>query len=326
MATSFPSSQYRYSGLRYSFTGGLYLSNDRTGTLFTLDPSKVHEFSYVNRLGDFCLTGELLYTDVTGLVINFMHQQYVMLEIAHTPLDEKFDGQIAVQTPRADEAFAHVFLVTDIAIEDRDETAIRYRIRAVSTNWFDCVKTIDYTNYGKQPEQVFKILRSCMQTSGLQLDGDSFDAVQSAVSLNYITNGNDNLFTISKYLLNKTCYYDARDGSMRFVCYDDIKRKYGIFDMSNPHGDKLGGNRIVVSMDKSSFEQMTASEQTQFASVVQLPKTSVFKSLFNRKVSDFDYSKNEFTSSAIGTNTLASLYNSHGCGNSLTYKKLHGIE
>jgi len=96
MATTFPSSQYRYSGLRYNFTGGLYLAGDRLNTLFPLDPSKVHEFSYINRLGDLCLTGELVYTDTTGLVINFMHKQYVMLEITHTPLDEKFDGRFAV--------------------------------------------------------------------------------------------------------------------------------------------------------------------------------------------------------------------------------------
>jgi len=145
------------------------------------------------------------------------------------------------------------------------------------------------------------------------------------VSLHYITNGNDNLFTILKYLLNKTYYYDDRDGTMRFICYDDLALKYGVFDMSTPHGDKPNGNRILVSMDKSSFEQMTAAEQTQLASVVQLPKTNVFKSLFNRKVSSFDYAANEFTSSAIETNSLANLYNSHGCGNDLTYKKLSGI-
>jgi len=133
------------------------------------------------------------------------------------------------------------------------------------------------------------------------------------------------VFTISKYLLNKTCYYDSRDGSMRFICYDDVRKKYGVYDMSSPRGDKPNGNKIVVSMDKSSFEQMTAKEQTHLASVVQLPKTSVFKSLFNRTISVFDYQANEFTSSAIGTETLANLYNSHGDTSDRTYKKLHGI-
>lgn len=324
MASEFPSSQYKYSGYRYNFTGSMYIMESPETTHFALNPTNVHEFSYVNRLGDLCLTAELVYTDDTGMLINFIHSQYVIFEVAHTVLDEKFDGGIAVQIPRAADSFSHSFLVTNIGIEDRDKTSIRYRISMVSVNWFDCIKTIDYTNYRKEPVQLFDILKACMQSAGLKIDGKSFDSVKSAVNLNYITNGNDNVFTISKYLLNKLCYYDDKDNSMKFIRFNDLTGKYGLFDINCPHGEKAKGNRILVSMDKSSFEQMTAQEQTQFASVVQFPKTSVFKSLFNRKIASYDFSTNEFATSSIATDTLANLYNAHGETES-TNKKMHGI-
>jgi hypothetical protein len=56
--------------------------------------------------------------------------------------------------------------------------------------------------------------------------------VKSVVSLNYITQLNDNLFTVLKYLFHKLYYnFDKKDDSMKFVVYDWFNNKYRLLDL-----------------------------------------------------------------------------------------------
>ena len=43
--------------------------------------------------------------------------------------------------------------------------------------------------------------------------------------MNYITNGNDNLFTASKFLLDKLYYGSPRAESMVFVFWNELLKK-----------------------------------------------------------------------------------------------------
>jgi hypothetical protein len=43
--------------------------------------------------------------------------------------------------------------------------------------------------------------------------------------MNYITNGNDNLFTVSKFLLDKLYYGVPRAESMVFIFWNEIKKR-----------------------------------------------------------------------------------------------------
>ena len=105
----------------------------------------------------------------------------------------------------------HDFFVTKIEILDRQGTVVTYRIHMVSVNWLNLSSTVNYTNYGKNPEQLFDIIKNLIKLAELEVDENTFSVVKSDVKLNYITNGNDTVASCIKYLLSKMIYYKQHD-------------------------------------------------------------------------------------------------------------------
>ena len=107
-----------------------------------------------------------------------------------------------------------------------------------------------------------------------------------------MTNGNDDLFTATKYLLNRLYYTQDRDDSLKFIMYDEHSEKYKMFDVKQLDQQKSGMNSIILAMNKSTLEHMTYDSPNKLASVVSYPKTSTIKAIFNREVSTYDLSSN----------------------------------
>ena len=85
----------------------------------------------------------------------------------------------------------------------------RYKLQLVSSNIFKCLTVLNYTNYAKEPEKIFDIVKKLISQAELTPDGDTFGQVCSPVKMFYITNGNDNLLTSVKYLMNKQYYFNS---------------------------------------------------------------------------------------------------------------------
>lgn len=159
-----------------------------------------------------------------------------------------------------------VFLIQSINILQRADNYIKYKINFVSLNIYNCLSTIDYSCYGHWNTTILDILRDCIQHVRLKVDQASFDMVKSDVRLDYITNGNDNLFSIFRYLMNKMYYYRTKDDSLKFLLWDTFKEQYRMIDLKNRH--TLGRHdQMVLSLMKSDKESMTTPERTQLATV-----------------------------------------------------------
>jgi hypothetical protein len=114
-------------------------------------------------------------------------------------------------------------------------------------NWFNCIATIRYSNYGKDKETPLQIIKNILVDNNLKVD-DSFDKVQTNVKINYITNGNQNILTAIDYLLSKMYYfYDSKDDSFKCIYYNDLLHEYGIFDMKD-QTSIIGSSTILVSL------------------------------------------------------------------------------
>ena len=265
MALSFPSNEYKYGGLRYNLLAKLYIEGAREETETGLNTEKILKFEYVNRLNELCLTGTLEYVDDVGRVQNFMNFQYVILDVQHAVMEEEYDGpDIATCKTIPEASFRHEFVVDRFEITDRDENRVTYRLSLVSRNWFACAKTIDYSTYAGPKKPILEILRTCMADqgyAGLNVSQASFDEAQVPVEIDYVTNGNDNLFTVKDYLLKRTFYLGQRDSSVKFVWYNDLANLYGIFDLARPYALADGCGHILLSMGKSSFENVTAQDR-----------------------------------------------------------------
>ena len=124
---------------------------------------------------------------------------------------QKNDDGVVIEKMDDEQKFIHTFVITDIKVISRSASIVKYEIDFVSNNWFKCIANVDFTNYNRDPEQIFDILKACLKNNDLMIDNKTFNKVKSAVKTHYITNTNDNLFSIVKYLMHKMYYFEDKD-------------------------------------------------------------------------------------------------------------------
>lgn len=308
MGISYPSVQFKYAGSRYNFVAVMYADKDPQAG-YVLNNKFISQFYYINALNSLVLEGELDYADNEGKIINFIQSTFLNIDIGLTKCKENSDGSISIQELDSKYQFKHSFIVNSIEVVGRDENVIQYKFHLVSDNWLKCAQTLDYTNYDRDPEPVLSVLQACIEQNQLETDISSFQTAKANVSLNYMTNGNDDLFTVSKYLLNRLYYTKDYDDSLKFVMYDEHAEKYKLFDVKSIETQKSGFNSIILAMDKSTLEHITYDSQNGLATVVNWPKTSTLKALFNREVATYDLSSNQLSSYRMPSDSIAEYYN-----------------
>jgi len=71
----------------------------------------------------------------------------------------------------------------------------------------NCIGNVNYSNYAKQPEEVFDIIKGIIEKNDLNIHKDTFESIKSDVKIHYATHDNDNVITSVQYLLHKLYYY-----------------------------------------------------------------------------------------------------------------------
>ena len=151
-----------------------------------------------------------------------MEQQVVLCTVFFAENEQKFDGEITIEKFSEFRRFECQFLVDNIGITERGSNQISYKIDLVSINILKCMRNIQYSNYGDDKQGVFDIFKACLAQAGLTPDKDSFDRVKTGVKLDYITNGNDDMMSISKYLMERLLYYSKNlDDSLKFFFWNE---------------------------------------------------------------------------------------------------------
>jgi len=167
---------------------------------------------YETKLNSLVVKGHIIYTDRFASVDKLLHRYYCFCTLLLAAGKRKHDGDIGVNGDdfKIDDKnkFTHDFIVTNISVLSRQANVIKYKIDIVSRNWFNCISNISYSNYGKEPEHVFDILKACLVNSNLRIDGMTFDSVKTDVKLNYITKQNDNMFSVLDYLFSCLYYFN----------------------------------------------------------------------------------------------------------------------
>jgi len=163
------------------------------------------------------------------------------------------DGQFNVQKMDKVHRFKHTFIISSVKIVARQQSIVQYRIELVSNNWFNCIANISYSNYDKDPQELFSVLKECFALADLKTDDNTFGKIKSSVTLNYITNANDNVISIADYLLPRTFYYDIRDSGMKFLLYNESTDMYQLLDVADKE-TATGAFSEVISFFKSDVE------------------------------------------------------------------------
>jgi len=204
------------------------------GQTIMLDIAQLQQFDYQTSFNDLIVRGSLVYTDAGGMLDSALYQPGGILKVIFSRMEVEHDGEIEIISEFEGGKLDAEFLVESVGILERQYQVITYKIQFTSLNIVDCLKTVDYTNYDKGPEPVLTILKNIASgRAGVAIDEESFNAVVQQPAMKYITNGNDNLFTASKFLLDKLYYGYPRAKSMVFVFWNEIKKRLQLFDVAN---------------------------------------------------------------------------------------------
>ena len=156
---------------------------------------------------------------------------------------------------------------------------------------------VDINTYGQENNNtgIIEKVKECLtknvsKTSKEQFKVDvaSFDICKDDIVTDYITKANDNVFTATKYLLDKLFYYSKTIDSMKFIVYDEDKNQYRMLDLAKK---ETFGNAIMVilSMFKTQLESMAYSSECNLGTVVRFPKTKTHQMLFEKKLFQYDF-------------------------------------
>lgn len=263
------------------------------GKTVMLDSKMIRQLDYQTSLNDLVVRGSFVYTDAGGLMDASLYEPGGILNIVFSRLETESDGDMNIVSEFEGGKLDADFLVETAGILERQNEVITYKMQFTSVNIVDCLKTIDFSNYGKSPEPVLDIFRSIAVDAGIDVDHDTFNSVKQQPVLNYITNGNDNLFTAAKYLFDKLYYGFPRSSSMVFVFWNELTKKLQLFDIAN-RKSITGNTFITLSMFNAEGEAMSGGVFNELGTVTKFPTSASVGIGYNRQIVRYDYSRNAF--------------------------------
>ena len=318
--------QFKSNGQIYSLV--VTLTHASVSSL-PIDIGQISKLTIENEVNKFFLTGELIVTDNYGKIDQFIDKQYVKCRVLLNQIEQKFDGRITLQKSSETNKLFHDFIVQNIAIINRSKSAITYKLSLVGENILKCMALIQYSNYSlkEEDQNAFKILQACMKLANLNVNKVSFDKIKSDAAFSYITNENDNIQTVFKYLMSKVCYYDKRDDSFKMLVYDESTDTYFLFDTKS----KLtlsGISTVVISPMKGTKETTLSEVQAQLGSITVVKQSDIFKSTMTHALDKYDYSKNQFITNSIENKSIVNYFNNTLAEDNLTakYKAISNTE
>lgn len=294
---------FKYSNKNYTVNVVLYTStgNESTDLRVSFDANDIEVVEYSTKLNDLLVTGHVVYTDQYAMVDKFLSQHicYCYIYFAEHKPAKNADNSIGDPDPK--KTFSHTFIVTNIKPLDRQQHKVKYEIDLVSELWFKCIANVQYTNYDRTEEPVFEIFKNCMVTNDLQVDQESFGRTKADVQIPYMTKLNDNMFTVSQYLMKRLYFMPKRDVSVKFFFYDIFDEKYKLLDLKDKD-TFLGTYSTILSMFKTNTEALIQQEPTNLGTFANpLGKTYVYKTVFDKTVYGYSYTNNTFTSTMMRT-------------------------
>ena len=303
---------FKYSNTEYTLIVTIKNAPTASNSSFVecLDNNDIQSFVYTSTLNNLVVTGRLSYLDKYAFIDKMIGQFQLFVSVQFAENFKPSNPTNSLGLPNKDKTLMLDFIVQNIRPVNRLANCIQYDIDLVSINWHKCIANVQFSNYQKDPEPLFDILKQCLVSQDLAIDKDSFNNVKQDVSMNYITSQNDNMFTVTNYLMHKLYYLPTRDQSMKFIVYNMFTDKYHIVDVTD--WSMFIGNMTstALSFFKSNIELLIQQEATNLGSFANpRTRTDLFKSMFNRKVIGYDYDSNQFVNFDIEAKEIKNYMN-----------------
>lgn len=317
---------FRYAGKQYLFFAKIYnddSKNTDNNFSYALENGFILNCEITSELNKLFIYGSMEYIDTYGRFDKFIttSNSYITISICEVEeeiKEEKSVGWLNFGSKKTvtykyseDKSFLHTFYIEKMEILERKGNALTYKISFVSNLFLSLLKNIRYTNYDLEEESIFDIIKNCMNEVKLKVDETTFDEIVTDVKLHYISTNNDNLLSITNFLMNKLYYYSKTDDSVKFLYFDIKKEVYKIFDMKNLTYN-MGVYEIPMSFTDQTYEVVAqGSTPIGFGTVTKFENSKVLKNQYTHIIHSYDFDKNIFSQNIIQPYKLNSYINNH---------------
>ena len=220
-------------------------------------------------------------------------------------------GSDNVVEPEEGENFDEEIFVTGIdTIDDGESEFIKVKINFVSIDYLKFISNManvsTYDGFEKSTKPLKELLTDMFAAAGLS-DRLDVDSITINVEIPYVSSENDTLLTALDYVYRKIFDYDFKEHDGKTYCrivYDQTKQKYVLWKFEDigtksAVDTKIKNEDIKVLREDMSVSSLNGSGKVGLDSRASI-KTSgnqsiLFEMMDNLKFIDYDYLKNEFT-------------------------------
>lgn len=300
------SKSFVYNNNKYELDIGL---QEEGGEITHLIDDNIGLIEYTNTVNDIVHEGYIEYLDTDQRIDKYLDKMICYCHVVFSQIVSEADGDIEKKT--IIDTLPITFFVNNIGILENNPGSIKYKIFLITKNWTDSVKDVDYTNYGKEKEPVFDIIKKILGQAGFSVDADSFASIGSVTSLNYITNRNDNVVTATRYLLNKTQFSKSYtlDTSVKGIVYDEYIDMIHAFDLQSSNAFQKAFPVIVNQMETEV--DPIFNTKTNLAFNVKQNKSDLMNTMMTNELYSYSLATNSFSREDISTQDIINFYSSH---------------
>lgn len=277
-----------------------------------IDNTNVKSFTWINEINNILLLGELEYNDAKGDVGKFFgtYISFVGVKLIKVSDEKKDDFTEAAE----EEVFDHEFIINNYEIIGRTGTIIKYKFYLISSNWFNYMSNIYFSNYDSDDKTIYNsmlnILNIAFKGTDIKCDKKSFSVPSD--TLEYCTTCQTTCMDAIKYLQNKLIYNEKfKLNELSFIFYDEFEKTIKLFKLDNKYdasnlkqGNKKGA---MLSLTGTESEQYVSKEEQNLKSVIKKSNCLGIKSLFGKIIHKYDIDKNVSTPYEIDSDKLCKI-------------------
>lgn len=304
-AIQIPASAIDINGFAYEYNVVVQSFEKEKSTVDPINQKDIQLIQFSNKLNQLYMDGIIEFTDTTGHFDKYMYLQYSFVNINIKEYSKIESGDIKMGYVRS--KFNHDFLIDRIQILERNESNVKYRFYLVTSKILNLIRKIEYSSYGKGMDVTDHLKTFLVDFDEMEI-GKTIEENKDGIVIEYITNGNDDFFSLFRFLMNRLYYSGKRFlGQLRYLYLDINTNKYEWFI---PDKTSSRFRSILIGAQEKGLDRMMLGDngEVRLGSVINKPKVQAIRSIYEQRMTTYDIASNSFSKDVLLSKTLVNMY------------------
>ena len=304
-AIQIPASAIDINGFAYVYNVVVQSFEKEKSTVDPINQKDIQLIQFSNKLNQLYMDGIIEFTDTTGHFDKYMYLQYSFVNINIKEYSKIESGDIKMGYVRS--KLNHDFLKDRIQILERNESNVKYRFYLVTSKILNLIRKIEYSSYGKGMDVTDHLKTFLVDFDEMEI-GKTIEENKDGIVIEYITNGNDDFFSLFRFLMNRLYYSGKRFlGQLRYLYLDINTNKYEWFI---PDKTSSRFRSIMIGAQEKGLDRMMLGDngEVRLGSVINKPKVQAIRSIYEQRMTTYDIASNSFSKDVLLSKTLVNMY------------------